>query len=163
TVGGEPVTAARLAAIREVGADGLAQYGSAETGGNLALGCLAPGQPDDMHVTHDIHALIQPGDATVSSELSARALLITSLRNRAPFIFLNVSLGDEAILERRDCGCPLERRGWRTHAHTIRSFEKLTAGGMTFLDVDVIRVLEEVLPARFGGGPADYQLVEEEE
>jgi hypothetical protein len=31
---------------------------------------------------------------------------------------------------------------------------------MTFLDVDVIRVLEQTLPARFGGGPSDYQLVE---
>jgi hypothetical protein len=33
---------------------------------------------------------------------------------------------------------------------------------MTFLDSDVIRILEDVLPARFGGGPTDYQLVEEE-
>ncbi len=33
---------------------------------------------------------------------------------------------------------------------------------MTFLDVDVVRVLEEVLPARFGGGPTDYQLAEDE-
>jgi hypothetical protein len=33
---------------------------------------------------------------------------------------------------------------------------------MTFLDTDVIRVLEEVLPARFGGGPTDYQLVQGE-
>jgi hypothetical protein len=33
---------------------------------------------------------------------------------------------------------------------------------MTFLDRDVIRVLEEVLPARFGGGRTDYQLVEQE-
>jgi hypothetical protein len=32
---------------------------------------------------------------------------------------------------------------------------------VTFLDADVIRVLEEVLPARFGGGPTDYQLVED--
>ena len=31
---------------------------------------------------------------------------------------------------------------------------------MTFLDTDVIRVLEEVLPARFGGVPTHYQLVE---
>jgi hypothetical protein len=31
---------------------------------------------------------------------------------------------------------------------------------MTFLDADVIRVLEEVLPARFGGAPTHYQLVE---
>ena len=33
---------------------------------------------------------------------------------------------------------------------------------MTFLDTDVIRALEEVLPARFGGVPTDYQLVEED-
>jgi hypothetical protein len=33
---------------------------------------------------------------------------------------------------------------------------------MSFLDTDVIPVLEEVLPARFGGGPTDYQLVEDE-
>jgi hypothetical protein len=38
----------------------------------------------------------------------------------------------------------------------------LTAGGIAFLDADVVRVLEEVLPARFGGSPNDYQLVEEE-
>jgi hypothetical protein len=44
----------------------------------------------------------------------------------------------------------------------VRSFEKLTAGGMTFLSSDVVRVLEEALPARFGGGPTDYQFVEEE-
>jgi hypothetical protein len=60
------------------------------------------------------------------------------------------------------CGCPLERLGWTTHLREIRSFEKLTAGGMTFLDADVVRVLEDVLPARFGGGPTDYQLLEEE-
>jgi hypothetical protein len=32
---------------------------------------------------------------------------------------------------------------------------------MTFLDGDIIPVLEEWLPARFGGGPTDYQLVED--
>jgi hypothetical protein len=33
---------------------------------------------------------------------------------------------------------------------------------MTFYDVDVVKILEHVLPQRFGGGPTDYQLVEEE-
>jgi hypothetical protein len=33
---------------------------------------------------------------------------------------------------------------------------------MTFYDSELCRVLEEVLPASFGGGPLDYQLVEEE-
>jgi hypothetical protein len=162
TLGGEPVTAARLAAIREVGGVGYTHYGAAETGSALSLGCLDPVQPDDSHLTDDLHAFVQPGEASPSLDLSPRALLITSLRMRAPLVFLNASLGDEAIVDRRACGCRLEGYGWRTHVHTIRSFEKLTAGGMTFLDVDAIRVLEEVLPARFGGSPADYQLLEEE-
>ena len=34
---------------------------------------------------------------------------------------------------------------------------------MTFLDTDVIRILEADLPARFGGGPTDYQLLEEDD
>ena len=67
------------------------------------------------------------------------------------------------MLGQRTCGCPLESVGWKTHLHTIRSYEKLTAGGMTFLDSDIIRVLEQVLPARFGGGPTDFQLVEQED
>jgi hypothetical protein len=71
-------------------------------------------------------------------------------------------MGDVAELDRRRCGCPLEQFGWALHLRDIRSVEKLTAGGMTFLDIDIIRVLEEVLPGRFGGGPTDYQLVEEE-
>ena len=55
----------------------------------------------------------------------------------------------------------MEELGWRTHLHSIRSPEKLTVAGMSFLDVDVVRALEQVLPARFGGGPTDYQLVED--
>jgi hypothetical protein len=33
---------------------------------------------------------------------------------------------------------------------------------MTFFDTDVLRVLDEVLPARFGGRPTDFQLVEDQ-
>jgi hypothetical protein len=33
---------------------------------------------------------------------------------------------------------------------------------MTFLDSDIIDVLEKVLPSRFGGGPTDFQLFETE-
>jgi hypothetical protein len=31
---------------------------------------------------------------------------------------------------------------------------------MNILDADLIWILEEVLPARPGGGPTDYQLIE---
>jgi hypothetical protein len=153
TVAGEPVTAAKLAAIRRSGAHVSPRYGTVETG-SLAWGCLAPESPDDMHVFHDLHAIVQPDDSP--------SLWVTSLRRSAPLVMLNVSMGDQATLRPRACGCPLEPLGWTTHVHGVVSREKLTAGGMTFYDTDVVRVLEQALPARFGGGPTDYQLVEEE-
>ena len=161
TVTGEPLTAAAVAMVRRVGAEARPTYATSEIGA-IGEGCLAPEAPDDVHLLHDRLALIRPESDARNSGLPARALLISSVRPTMPFILLNVSMGDQAEVGERACGCPLERLGWATHLHTIRSFEKLTAGGMTFFDSDVIRVLEEVLPARFGGGPTDYQLVEEE-
>ena len=160
-VTGEPLTPARLAAIRTAGAQAANHYGSAEAG-YVGHGCLAPAAADDTHVYQDLHAVIQPGAASPGPELPPSALLVTSMRPTAPLILLNVSMGDEARVRDRRCGCPLEHVGWRPHLEDIRSFEKLTTAGMTFLDADVVHVLEEVLPARFGGGPTDYQLVEEE-
>ena len=34
---------------------------------------------------------------------------------------------------------------------------------MNFIDTDVARILEELLPSRFGGAPTHYQLLEEED
>ena len=162
TLSGEPITETRLALIRRAGADVAASYGAMEMGGPLGAGCLTPEAPDDVHMLHDTHALIQPGSDGTPAGLPPLALLLSSLLPTAPFVFLNVSLGDQARVVRRRCGCPLDALGWTTHLETIRSFEKLTAGGIAFLDADVIRVLDEVLPARFGGDATDYQLVEEE-
>jgi hypothetical protein len=158
---GEPVTAARLDGIRRSGAEARAIYATVEAW-RVGEPCLRPDAPDDMHLVDDVHALIQPGTADHPSALPSRALLLTSLRAAAPVLLLNTSLGDEAVVSSRRCGCAVERIGWETHLSGIRSYEKLTAGGMTFLDQDVIRILDEVLPARFGGGPTDYQLVEDE-
>ena len=107
--------------------------------------------------------MTQPGRDGASRELPADALLVSSLRRESPLILLNASVGDQADVVRHACGCPLESLGWTTHLRNLRSFEKLTAGGMTFFGADVIRVLEEELPRRFGGGPTDYQLVEQED
>jgi hypothetical protein len=161
SVCGEPITATRLAEIRRVGAEAVPQYGTAETS-TLGFGCLAAEAPDEVHLLEDMHAVIQGHDVAVGHGLPGSALLVTSLRATAPLVLLNVCLGDQAVLGRRSCGCPLDRFGWTSHAHAIRSYEKLTAGGMTFLDTDLIRVLEDVLPARFGGGSTDYQLEESE-
>lgn len=161
TVTGEPLTDVRHAFLTAHGAGAASDYGSNETG-QLGEPCAAPGAPDDVHLMDDLHGVIQAGPAGQSHGLPPRALLVTSLRPTAPLIMMNVSLGDEAWLTIRPCGCGLEAAGWRRHLHGIRSFEKLQSRGRTILDVDLVHILDAVLPARFGGAPSHYQLVEDE-
>jgi hypothetical protein len=161
TLVGEPLTAARLHIIRGAGAVAMPRYGANECG-IIAHGCLAPAASDDVHLLADLQAVVQPG-AAARPDVPTRALLITSLHPASPFVTLNVAMGDAASMRMRACGCPLQELGWPVHLDTIRSYEKLTAAGMTFLDTDVVRVLEDVLPGRFGGTPTDYQLVESED
>ncbi len=49
------------------------------------------------------------------------------------------------------------------HLHQIRSFEKFTSEGMNYFYGDLFQLLEGAIPSEFGGGPGDYQLVEEED
>jgi len=53
---------------------------------------------------------------------------LSSLRRTAPLIFLNVSLGDGATPERRQCGCPMEAHSWTPRLRDVRSFGALTPG-----------------------------------
>jgi hypothetical protein len=158
---GEPLTAARAEAIRRSGAAVTPAYGTMELG-FVALGCAAPETSDDSHVLQDRVAVVATREPDEVPCLPAGALLMSSLRPSAPLILFNVSLGDQAVLTDRRCGCALAGAGWPKQIHSIRSFEKVTAGGTSFLDTDLVRALEDVLPARFGGVPSDYQLVETE-
>ena len=148
-VGGEPLTPARAAALHAAGVTALPRYGTAEAS-SIALGCRRASAPDAVHLLSDLYAMIQASGRRPATDLPPDALFITSLCPTTPLILLNVSLGDRAVLGRSACGCALSTLGWATELH------------MTFLDADVIRVLEEILPARFGGAPTDYQLVEDE-
>jgi hypothetical protein len=159
TVSGEPATAARLAVVRQVGAEIVPRYGASDCG-QIGFGCLAPSAPDEVHWLSDLHALVQPDEGAAPGR--GGTLFMTSLSPTARSILLNASLGDRAVVTRRSCGCPLEGVGWTTHLHAIRSDEKVTAGGMNFAAAELVRVLEEVLPARFGGAPTHYQLLEDE-
>jgi len=84
----------------------------------------------------------------------------TTLLATSPKILLNVESGDYGELATRRCSCPLSLL--TTHVRGVRSYEKLTSEGNTFLGGDLLTLLEQALPQRFGGSPADYQLVEEE-
>ncbi len=162
TMSGEPITQVRLDITAKAGVICAPRYGAMESG-PIAYACQHPQAPDDTHVLAHLHSVIQAADAGEDIGLPPRALLITSLHPASPFAMLNLSMGDEADLTVRACGCPLEALGWGPHLCNIRSYEKLTAGGMTFYDGDLIDVLERVLPQRFGGNAADYQLVEEDD
>jgi len=162
SVGGEPITEAKMDTMRKAGVRVIPRFMAMECG-YIAYGCLKPTMPDELHVVADMHAVVQAGEDGSGRGLPPDALLLSSLRPLAPFILLNVSLGDEARILGGSCGCRIEKLGWPLRIGHIRSFEKLTSGGMTFLDSDVIRVLESVLPARFGGSLLDYQLEEGED
>ena len=161
TVGGEPITSNRLTVIRQAGCDALPRYGSMECG-PIGYGCMNPEYHDEVHLLHDLHALILAGNHGATAGFPPDAILVTSLFPYSPFTLLNVSMGDRGTLFTRNCRCPLEGLGWSAHLCDIQSYEKLTGCGVTFLGADVVRVLEEVLPSRFGGAPTDYQMVEEE-
>jgi hypothetical protein len=159
-LGGEPLTAAKAAWIREAGGRAVCHYAFSELG-RLGLACASPEAIDDVHLLTDKIALLQRPRSTSGAELPA--FYLTSLHPSSPKIAINVESGDYGVLVERDCPCPLTALGFRQHVHTIRSYEKLTTEGMHFLGTDLLRLLEETLPARFGGGATDYQLVEEEE
>jgi hypothetical protein len=159
TAGGEPLTAIRRAAIEQSGAGVLPRYGATETD-IIGFACAAPRSADDQHLLDDRRAVVQFGPSSDPLAPPESSLLFTSVLDSDPLILLNLSLGDCARLVDRTCGCPLEAIGWRRHLESIRSHEKLTAGGMTFLDQELEVILDGVLPQRFGGEPTDYQLVE---
>ena len=88
--------------------------------------------------------------------------MYTTLHDSAGRLLLNGDVGDYAKLDERNCGCAMHELGLTLHIHGVRSYEKLTAEGMAYPIDELADILESRLPAEFGGGPCDYQLVEEE-
>jgi len=157
---GEPLTEAKRAIIEASGARVIVRYAMTEAG-IIGYGCGTGAGSDDVHLLRTNLAAIQR-PTRVGGDVEVEGFLFTSLLTSAPKILLNVSSGDYGTLEDRGCGCLLGELGYRTHIGQIRSFEKLTGEGVTFAKSSLLRVLEEVLPGRFGGQPTDYQLVERE-
>lgn len=157
-LGGEPYTDARKRALEAIGATGVPNYGTAETG-PIGAQCPRPSAPDDVHVYRDAFAVIA-ASRTPPDGSDADAILLTGLRRTCSKVLLNVDIGDMACIGRRPCGCAFDDLGCDTHLWAIRSTEKLTGDGVTFLGADLLPLLEEELPRRFGGAVGDYQLVE---
>lgn len=162
TAGGEPPTEAKVREIERTGARFLSGYHFTEVGA-VGLSCLNPLDPNDQHLFKDHLALIQHPRTVPGFDRTVDAFYFTTLLPTAPKLLLNVESDDCGLLETRSCGCPWEEFGFTEHIRHIRSFRKLTGEGVTLLGTQMERVLEEVLPRRFGGTPLDYQLLEEED
>jgi hypothetical protein len=160
--GGEPVTEAKRKEITSTGASVCPIYVFTE-GGFLGAGCRNPAMPDDVHFFKDAFSLIQHPRVVPHAAATVDAFLISTLLSSAPKILVNVESGDWGVMSDRKCGCKFEEWGLTDHLYNIRGFDKLTGEGMTFVGTDLLRLIEEVLPQRFGGGSTDYQIIEEED
>jgi hypothetical protein len=162
SVSSEPFTAAKKKGIEASGAMVHSMYAFMEAG-IVGLECANPTVTDDNHLLSDCFALIQRPREIKYAEVTVDAFLFTSLLKSSPKVLLNVENGDYGVIESRSCGCKLEKAGFGFHLHSIRGFDKLTGEGMSFVGSDIIRIIEEALPSRFGGNPNMYQMVEEED
>lgn len=158
----EPLTDAKAERIHRVGMHIISGYGSIETAA-IGIGCAAPPEVDDVHLEMDAFALIDYAYAVPKTDLTVPAFNLTSLRETTPKVMLNYQSDDYGIVETRSCGCPLEVYGYTTHLHHIRSYSKLVGEGVTLIGNEMLKILEEQFPARFGGTPLDYQIVERED
>jgi hypothetical protein len=159
---GEPPTPAKVRAMTEVGARWIPSYWFTEAGA-VGLGCARPADVNDNHFLKDTLALIQYPHQVPGTGITVQVFHFTTLLPTTPKLMLNVESGDYGIIERRSCGCPLEAYGYTEHLRHVHSVRKLTSEGVTLVGSEMIHILEEVLPARFGGSPLDYQLLEEED
>jgi hypothetical protein len=160
--GGEPYTPAKRVAFDRVGAHFAPIYIGEDTG-PIGLPCTNPIEENDQHLLEDNLALIQYPREVLNSGVEVDAFYFSSLAPLASKVLFNMESEDYGIVEERSCGCALEEVGYHRHVRRIRSFGKLTGEGVTLVGSEMIRILEEALPARFGGGPQDFQLLEEDD
>jgi hypothetical protein len=160
--GGEPPTPAKVRQMERAGVHYISSYGMVEAG-SIASGCARPLDGSDVHVFTDAYALFAYPHTVEGSGITVPAFNLTTLLPSAPKLMLNAQMDDYGLIEERHCGCELESYGYTTHLRQIRSYSKLTGEGVTLIGTEMLRILEEVLPARFGGSPLDYQIMEQED
>ena len=160
-VGGETVTEPKRRTIEATGAEVFTRYGITEIG-PVGYACRQMTAGNSVHLFHDSVAVINHRRVAPLSGAEVDALLFTTLLPFAGMVLINVDMDDAGILEQGACDCTFSRAGFTTRIRDVFSYGKLTGQGVTLVGTDILRVLEEVLPARFGGGPLDYQLVEED-
>jgi len=162
-VTGEPLTPQKRKEIEAVGASAVPVYGISEAG-VIAAGCDQHHEVSDhCHLYKDTTAVITHRHLVPNWDITLDSYLFTTLLYESPKLLLNVGMGDYGDLSTESCACGLGSLGFDVHLGHIRSYEKLTGEGVTFIDTDLVRIIEQDLPETFGGRSTDYQLTEEED
>ncbi len=160
--GGEPPTPAKVQHMKRAGVRYVSHYAMTEAG-SVASGCAQPMDGSDVHLFTDAYAMFSYPYPLAAGGVTVPAFNLTTLLPTAPKLMVNVQTDDYGIIEERNCGCELETYGYTTHLRQIRSYGKLASEGVGLIGTEMLRILDEVLPARFGGTPLDYQMLEQED
>jgi len=154
----EAVTQAKRQAVLDAGCRVANRYWISEIG-PIGFGCLAL-EGRGVHIMRDAIAVFGHRRPAPYGDSEVNALQFTTLLPYAPHVLINVEMDDAGRIEACECDCEFARMGYTHALFDIFSFGKLTGSGMTLAGTDMVRLLERELPARFGGGPGDYQLVQ---
>jgi hypothetical protein len=161
-VTGEPLTTQKRREIESVGAIPVPVYGISEAGVIAAGGAEPYPESDHCYLYKDTTAVISHRHLVEHSDMTVDSFLFTTLLHESPKLLLNVGMGDYGSVYEKQDDSEFGKLGFDTHIASIRSYEKLTGEGVTFVDTDFVTIIEKKLPELFGGTSTDYQLVEEE-
>ena len=159
----EPLSEAKLREILLTGATALSIYWNTEVG---LIGGSCPDTTADgggVHLAKDSMAAIQHQRIVENAGVSVNAFLFSSLLFAAPRIVFNIESEDYGLIKSASCGCELQHLGLTDQISNIRSFGWFRAEGTRIFGDDLVKVIEYILPAKFGGNPSDYQMFEEED
>jgi hypothetical protein len=157
------LTAQKKKEIESAEAIAVPVYGISEAGVIAAGGGGNHPESDHCYLFKDTTAIITHKHHVQHSDITVDSFLFTTLLYESPKLLLNVGMGDYGKVYVKLDDSPFGSIGFDTHVGDIRSYEKLTGEGVTFVDTDFISIIEKKLPERFGGQSTDYQLVEEED
>jgi hypothetical protein len=123
-------------------------YGISEAG-VIAAGCEKSHSSegsDHCHIYKDTTAIITHRHNVPHFDRVVDSFLFTTLLYESPKLLLNVGMGDYGTVYTKETDCKYGKIGFDTHVANIRSYEKLTGEGVTFVDTDFIRIIEKELP-----------------
>jgi hypothetical protein len=155
---GEALTDSKREIIESMGATAYSRYVLTELG-IVGNGCRQM-KDDSVHVFGDSAAVIVNRRLTDHADGEVNAQLLTTVHPLAARVFINVDTEDAGVIGDAACECAFARIGLRTVLRKVHSFGKITGHGITLPGHLLMAILERRLPARFGGDPGDYQIVE---